>query len=56
MVNDIVVTSSVQLELESGPSLHVHGVDVDERRNDIPGIFVDTDVLMSAVRCDTNLS
>ena len=35
MVNDIVVTSSVRLELESGPSLHVHGVDVDERRNDI---------------------
>ena len=56
MVKNIFVTSSVRLELESGPSGHVLGVDGDEHRNDIPGMVVDTDVLMSAVRCGTNLS
>ena len=53
-LKDIVVTSSVRLELESGPSGHVNGVDVDERRSDIPAMVVDTDVLMSAVICATN--
>ena len=53
-LKDIVVTSSVRLELESDPSWHVNGVDVDERRNDIPAMVVDIDAIMIAVRCGTN--